>query len=426
MRFRVPESAGWIKATRPYQLASGIRWAVIQAYSPLNRVIRLEPEKRTRGRVLLSYYIQPFLLNSAKLVPRDHAYYWHPSYWECTEMARSFLERGYAVDVIDCMNAKFVPRDRYEVFLDCRFNMERLTPLLPKECLKIFHIDISHMLFRNAAECQRVLAVQQRRGVTLQYRRFETPNLGIEYADCATVYGNRFTQDTFSYAGKPMYRVPLSISFLYPWPEAKDFEVCRRRFMWLGSSGLVIKGLDLVLEAFAGMPEFHLIVCGPVSGEKDFERVYSRELYSLPNIKTAGWVDIGSPQFIDMMRTCVGLVYPSGSEGGCGSALVALAGGLIPILSYESSVDVYDFGVILPSSSVSEIRKAVTALARLPAAELQAMARKGWEYARENHSRDRFAREWRRVLDAILEEQVAHRAPDGVTREFRSAVGEQI
>src|SRR5262249_9395862 len=149
---------------------------------------------------------------------------------------------------------------------------------------------------------------------------------------------------------------------------------------------------------------------------KDFERAYSRELYSLPNIKTVGWVDIASPQFIDIMRTCVGLVYPSCSEGGCASALSAIAGGLIPILSYESSVDVHDFGMILPRSSVSEIRKAVTALAALPAAELQTMARKGWEYARENHSRDRFAREWRRTLDSILETKRASEVAPSATK----------
>jgi glycosyltransferase involved in cell wall biosynthesis len=184
--------------------------------------------------------------------------------------------------------------------------------------------------------------------------------------------------------------------------------------MWLGSGGLVHKGLDLVLEAFAGMPDFHLTVCGSVSDEKDFERAYGRELYGFPNIKTAGWLDITSPQFIDLMRTCVGLVYPSCSEAGGGSARVAIAGGLIPILSYESSVDVYDFGMILPSSSVSEIRKAVTALAGLPAGELQTMARKGWEYTQKNHSRDCFAREWRRVVGAMLEEQVARRSTASV------------
>jgi glycosyltransferase involved in cell wall biosynthesis len=395
-------------------LAHGIKQAVIQAYNPLNRVIRLEPEKRTSGRVLISYYIEPYLLGPAKPIPRDHPYYWHASYWESTEMARSFVERGYAVDVISWQNNRFIPRDTYEIVLDCRYNMERLAPLLPKGCLKIFHIDTAHMLFHDAAESQRLLALQQRRGVTLRHRRFESANLGIEHADCATLYGSRFSQDTFSYAGKPMYRVPYSIPFLYPWPEGKDFELCRRRFVWLGSGGLVHKGLDLVLEAFACMPEFHLTVCGPVSDEEDFERAYSRELYSLPNIKTVGWVDHTSPQFIEIMRKCVGLVYPSCSEGCSGSARIAIAGGLIPILSYESSVDVHDFGIILPNSSVSEIREAVIALAALPVTELQTMARKGWEYARENHSRDCFARGWRRVLGTILENHVAHRSTASV------------
>ena len=186
-----------VKATRPYRLAHGIKRAVIQSYSPLHRVIRLEPEKQMSGRVLISYYIEPYLLDSANYAsagPRDIR--WHASYWECTEMARSFLERGYAVDVIGWQNDRFVPRDTYEIFFDCRHNMQRLAPLLPPECLKIFHIDTAHILFHDAAESERLLAVQRRRGITLRHRRFEPSNFGIEHADCATLYGNRFTQDT--------------------------------------------------------------------------------------------------------------------------------------------------------------------------------------------------------------------------------------
>ena len=75
----------------------------------------------------------------------------------------------------------------------------------------------------------------------------------------------------------------------YPWPEAKDFEACRTRFLWLGSRGMVFKGLDLVLDAFVQMPEYHLTVCGPVAKEKDFEQVYYQELYHTSNIHTYGW-----------------------------------------------------------------------------------------------------------------------------------------
>jgi glycosyltransferase involved in cell wall biosynthesis len=396
-----------IKDSTLYRMASAAKGAYVERQNGMDRVIRLGPQGKPIGRALISYYIEPYLLDASKSIPPDHPYYWHPNYWECTEIARSLVELGYGVDIIGWRNSRFLPQEEYSVFFDCRHNMERLAPLLPKSCMKIFHIDVAHILFQNAAESQRLLAVQQRRGATLQPRRFEHPNLGIEYADCATMLGNRFTADTFAYAGKPTYSVPISTPVIYPWPEGKNFHACRRNFMWLGSGGLVRKGLDLVLEAFADMPDFHLTVCGPVSNEKDFEQAYRRELYELPNIHTVGWVDLGSQKFLDLMRDSVALIYPSCCEGQCGGVITALASSLIPVISYESGVDVHDFGTILRTSSISEIRGAVEELSGRPCSQLENMARKAWEYAQDHHSRAAFAREWRRVLYAILAERGA-------------------
>ena len=58
--------------------------------------------------------------------------------------------------------------------------------------MKIMHLDTAHILFHNAAEANRLLQLQGRRGVTLKVRRFEMPNLGIEHADYATATGNDF------------------------------------------------------------------------------------------------------------------------------------------------------------------------------------------------------------------------------------------
>lgn len=399
-----------LRASRFYRMASGFKWALKDAYNPFNRVIKLEPREWPKGRVLLSHRLEAFLFDSAKPISHDHPYYWHSGVWEFTEMARSFLELGYAVDIINYQNDKFLPRDRYAIFLDSRHNMQRLAPLLPKECLKILHIDAAHTIFMNAAESQRLLALQQRRGVTLRPQRFEWPNLGIEYADCATILGNRFTAETFAYAGKPIYRVPISNAFLYPWLK-RDFEACRKHFMWLGSRGLVHKGLDLVLEAFAGMPDFELTVCGPVSEERDFEDAYKRELYDLANIHTIGWIDLGSPKFLNIIGNCLSLVYPSCSEGGGGSVITALAGGLIPVLTYESSVDVHDFGIILSGATVNDIRRTVRDLAGRSPVELETMARKGWQYVRDHHSRDSFITEWRRALKTMLNQHKVHTSP---------------
>jgi glycosyltransferase involved in cell wall biosynthesis len=258
-------------------------------------------------------------------------------------------------------------------------------------------------LFHNTAEHQRLLALQRRRGVTLPTRRYLKPNLAIEHADYATILGNEFTVGTYRYANKPIYRLPISSPAQYPWAENKDFENSRKRFLWLGSHGYVHKGLDLVLEAFADMPDCHLTICGPMDKEKHFENAYRQLLYNTPNIHTAGWLDIAGARFAEIARSCAALVYPSCSEGGGGSAISCMHAGLIPIVSREASVDINDsFGLVLKESSIEEIKISVKKISSLSAEELKRMARAAWDFARGHHTRERFAEEYRNVISDIM------------------------
>ena len=362
------------------------------------QVISLKPKQPYKGNVLLSYRIEPFLLKPGQPMPKDHTWY-----WEVWQIAQTFLTLGYNVDVIQFHNDKFLPRKDYAFFIDIRHRMEALAPKLNEDCIKIFHVDIANMVFRNAAECNRLLELQQRKGITLKPQRFEVPNLGIEYADCAIVLGNDFTTDTFKYANKPMYRIPISSPVIYPYPDKKDLEAVRKRFLWFGGSALVLKGLDLVLDAFAQMPEYHLTICGPVSSDKEFQQAFYKELYETPNIHTYGWIDVTSPDFIEVTNNCLGLVYPSVSEGQSGAVISCLQAGLIPILSYESGVDVHDFGVIFDKLSVEGIKEKVRNISNLPVEDLKLMSFKAWEYARANHTKEKFAQVYRNVVEQIIE-----------------------
>jgi len=130
------------------------------------------------------------------------------------------------------------------------------------------HIETAHWLFHMNAQHQRLLDLQRRRHATIGPCKVVSPNWAIENADCAIILGNDFTRSTYAYAHKPFYRIPISAPTVYPGPTART-RACRRSFLWFGSGGLVHKGLDLVLEAFAQMPDFYLTVCGPVNEEKD-------------------------------------------------------------------------------------------------------------------------------------------------------------
>ncbi|MEW5747143.1 MAG: glycosyltransferase [Nitrospirota bacterium] len=360
-------------------------------------VVSLRPEVPGDGTVLLSYILSPFLLKEHEPLPTSHN-----NYRRSLQIAKVFLSLGYAVDVIDYRNAAFIPRKPYSCIVDVRRNLERLDPFLNEDCIRIMHIDTCHALFHNAAETRRLMALQYRRGVALQPRRTAPLNRAIEHADYATMTGNAFTIGTFAYARKPIFRVPQTACAVYPWPEEKDYGAYRKSFLWLGSGGLVHKGLDLVLEAFAGMPEYRLSICGPVEREQDFVAAYRKELYHTPNIHTIGWVDVASPAFIDITRRCIGMVYPSCSEAQAGSVVACMHAGVIPVVSCEAGVDAGDFGLTLVNSSVDEIQQAVRWLSQLSPGELREKARKTWDHARAYHTHERFEDEYRTVIETIM------------------------
>jgi hypothetical protein len=377
------------------------------------RTISYEPAGSPNGRVLLSYLLDPFRVNWHSVSAADPLS-WHFNGWECRQIAQSFLDLGYAVDIISFRNRAFLPSRDYDVFIDVRYNMERLAPVLNRNCIKIYYADIADLAYMNAAESRRLLDIQRRRRVTLHPHANQAVSQGMTYADCGLVYGNRFTMDTFRYAGKPLFSLPAGVGLDIPWNDSKDFDACRKSFIWLGSSHLVRKGLDLVLEAFAGMPDFTLYVCGAIGSrarsrpgatlmaETDFERAYHQELYELPHIHTLGWMNTGGAAFRELASKCVGMAYASSCEGQAGSVITCMHAGLIPAISYESGVDVDDFGFQFENCSVNEIRRTVALIGGLPASELQARARRTWAHARTKHTRTNFSERLSETIGLIF------------------------
>lgn len=380
----------------------------IRRISADERQVSLRPRGSARGDVLVSYTINPFLGQGMPIDTR------HTADWECLQIVKTFLDLGYAVDVINYDNHRFLPRKPYAFLVDELTNLERLSALVPPTCVKIFHGVFAHWLVNNRAAYDRYMALRERRGILLRPRRLLAPNLSAEQADALTVKGNDNTVGTYRHAGRPVYRIAGSSTIELPWPDGKDFDACRRRFVWFGGRGLVHKGLDLVLEAFAQMPAFHLTVCGPVQTERDFETAFAEELYRTPNIRTVGWVDLQSTEFVEIADSCVGVIYPSCAEACAGSVINCMHAGLIPVVSRESGVEVRaDFGLLLRDCSVTDIQETVQALSSRATGELTALARHTWEFARATYTRQRFVESYREAIAAIIAGSDGNRDPAG-------------
>lgn len=360
-------------------------------------VIKLKPEGASTGKVLFSYIINGFLLKSGDPISSRHT-----NIWQSVKMAETFVELGYEVDVIHYKNNSFIPKDKYSAMVDVRHNMARFSDHLNKDCIKIPHLDTSHILFHNAAEARRLLELQTRRGITLPAHRYEPPNKLIDLADYATTVGNDACINTYKYANKKIYKLPTPCAITFPWDETKDWGNIRNHFLWFSSSGFVHKGLDLVLDAFRELSDYHLTICAPLDKDKDFIYAYNDELFKSPNINTVGCVDIEGDQFKNITSSCVAMIHTSCSEAGTGSTKTCMHAGLIPIVSYETATDVKDFGLTLKNSSIDEIKNAVKFIANLPTNELKDRSYKAWEYARTHHTREIFAEKYKEVISHIM------------------------
>lgn len=354
---------------------------------------RMAPHGTPRGEVLLSYIIDPFLLPDGAPLPHSHTHF-----WECWTMGRMLAEAGLGVDAVAWTNHRFAPAKAYDAIIDVRLNLERLAPALPA-ALKVLHADTAHWTFHNPAQAARHRDLEARRGVAVRPQKRLPENRAAEVADVISVLGNDFTQATYGFAGTQIVHIPISVPFTYDWPGDKDWQAAHRRFLWFGSGGLVHKGLDLVLEAFAAMPDLHLTVCGPVRREADFEAAYFRELYETPNIETVGWVDVAPGGSFEQLARGIGaLIYPTCSEGGGSSVLTCMHAGMAAIVPRQASVDIADgdSGILLRDCAIETLQHAARSFANQPPAAAEAIARAGWRHARSHHTKDHFEVGYRR------------------------------
>ena len=363
-----------------------------------SQVVHLSPGIKAKGHVLVSYVIE-----SCTTDPNDPVYRSHTHYWETRQIVNTFLDFGYSVDLISYRNTDFRPKRSYDFFIGARTNFDRLAGLLNDSCRKVVHLDTAHWITNNHNAYSRLSDLCHRRKVAIMGSiRIIEHNLAIENADLGTILGNEFTIESYSYAGKQLHRIPISSPISFEWSK-RDIDSIRNNYLWFGSTGFVHKGLDLVLELFAGLPDYHLYVCGPLEKEHRFVREFHKELYETANIHTVGWVDINDVRFKQILDNCLGIVYPSCAEGGGGSLIGCMQGGVIPVASYESSVDIADNGIVLTESSLAEMRKVVVRLSSLSTQELETMSHETWHFASRSHTKESFADKYRKfVLDVLL------------------------
>jgi glycosyltransferase involved in cell wall biosynthesis len=349
-------------------------------------------------RALLSYIVHPFLIPED-----DRRRFNHTNIWHARAIVQVLNRMGYTVDVIDYRDLRPLPRRDYDLFIGHGgVNFERICRELAGTALpKILFTTGSHWRYHNQQEEMRFAALERRRGARLPLDRYirHDEDAALRLADGVIGLGNQATRQT--YAGLQRV-ILLNGTAVYDdhldWCP-KDFGESRAHFLFYAGPGNVHKGLDLLLEAFAGLPQ-HLWISTRL--EAGFARLYRGELSGLPNIHPLGWVQPRSAEFYRMMRRCAFCILPSCSEGQSQSVIEAMNQGLIPLVSPQAGLDVQDFGMILEPVSVEVIRQAARTAAGWSSERCGELSAKARRAAQTVYSQAAFLENFQRALQELI------------------------
>ena len=331
----------------------------------------------------------------------------HQNVVQLKEIARQIGNFGYNVDVIDYNNTSVKLKKKYDLVLDiCPREHPVYERNLTEGSIRIAYLTGSNSVFTNNAENQRINELYLRKGVKLVARRqAQIISKDIEQFDAFFFIGNRHNLETFSeFHLPPVYYMP-NTGYKYNFDITRLIKKGIKRknaFLYLGGSGAVHKGLDLVLEVFTE-DKFpcELYICAPINKENDFIEVYHNELFKNFNIHQIGFIDPLSFRFRQIAARCSYMILPSCSEGMSGAVTTAMSAGIIPICSRECGFDDGDV-INLDNCHIDTIKKKVIECANKPLDWIETECKKEVQLAKSKYSWNAFSNTLKDPLEKTL------------------------
>ena len=371
------------------------------------RIVRSDKNRnvKAQGDVLLYYKTDPIF--SKKLSKA----YRHTNNAEILEMVSLLNQKGFNVCIIDrdasLKEIQCVLDREYELYI-----ANAAGNSAPHHVYLMNNVSARHKIIyaagpeptvSNELVAERHLNFEKRNGWKPIWRRMvkgENFEERFKGASAIIYFGNRFNESTFAKFKIPLYPITPSTEprLEKPLPRFENSEP--KNFIYFGGSGLICKGLDLVLEAFDGLYNLNLDVCCEMV-EKDFWDYYKPLLARNPQIKIKGFVSVSSSKFRSITDKAGFNIFPGSAEACATSVVTCMRRGVVPLITWETGVDVDGFGFQLDEVSIEEIRASVLKLSQMSEGELKQRRQKTLEVSRKYKME-----EYLKSLDFALQEVI--------------------
>jgi glycosyltransferase involved in cell wall biosynthesis len=349
---------------------------------------------------LISYITNPF---------REGINLSHTNSFESMVIGKIINGAGYNVDIADYDYEGRIDYSKYDLIFGFGEPLINSFYHRKKKIISVYYGTGMHLITQNTNTLNRIKEVFDKKEVWLPGSgRIVDKAWSIQttLVDAMVLLGNEEVTKTYSpyFQGK-IYNIPASFYKVINYEEvisSKDFRKAKTHFLWFGSSGMIHKGLDLLLDVFSKREDIQLHICGPLEGEPEFRQIYNNELLKTANIYYHGFVSLNFPLFKELLQKCAFVVFPSCSEGGSPSVLnVCGNGGLIPLLSKEASIDMDNLGFIFNKINIESIKFTIDQALLLTEEEIKDRSIKCYELISRNHSQDNYESELNKCIKEI-------------------------
>jgi hypothetical protein len=348
----------------------------------------------TQQKVLISYTTNVFYSDLDTGLGRTIPY-------EMIEIIKVFSNLNYCIDIIDCRDIskiKYIKNVSYNLifgFGEVFYQMVNLQPM----AISILYMTEHHPDFSLTQESLRnqYFFERKKKRITISRsgRFYKSAHVQKKYDHIITMGETEPFAKQYEVIHTIFPTGIINKSFIFT---AKDHSITRKHFLWLGSTGFVHKGLDLLVDVFKDRDDIYLHICGLSEIERKFINIPNQ-----PNIIDYGHIDIHSSVFLDIVSNCTFITLPSCSEGFSTAITTGMLHGLIPIVMKDIGFNrLNDKAIFLLDFKIPYLTAELMNISNIAPYELQLKSEVIFNWANNTFILSQFYNNFKLIIDKML------------------------
>jgi len=349
--------------------------------------------------ILVAYLSAPFFKQKNESYMNAHQ-----NRRETLLMASVFEDLGFSY-CFTHFQKPFISQKGFDIVFGLEPSIDKAAKKNP-HAIKIYYATGAYVDHQNDVIKARTDDFNKRTGSNVPYYRIVRKHNSSENADAIIQIGSQFTINSYPEHLKSKIITIRQMCHNFNFKNfmaRKLVAVNRNEYIWMGSKGSILKGLDIVLDYFIEHQERTIHLIGDIDPE--VMSYYAPKTSGLKNIIFHGFCNLDSPQLENIALDSAFVIMPSASEG-CppGSVINMMKLGCIPIVTDYSAFDeIEEYGRLINGYATDALHESITWFDQWNDQELKNRMTQCYIFANNNWNATNFKNDFKSALKSILD-----------------------